>query len=101
MKNKTLSIPAASAILIVWLFAVSAGAIPPPARPPSPFAPKEQNLLTEYERKVLNIELQKLTAEIKEARFEATGDPSLKQLKENLEKALKSNDKQQISEAEE
>jgi hypothetical protein len=98
--RKTLSIPLfAFAAIVAGLATLEAVAIPPPNIPVSPLARKEPDLLTEYERKTLAMELQRLTRDVKEGRRNAEQDPSLEPLKAAVEAAKNSADRAQIAEA--
>lgn len=86
--------------MILCACAACSSAIPPPRMPLPKPAHEEPNLLTEYERKTLTLEMNRLTQEIGAARAKASEDPSLDALKKELADAKTAPDSQKIQKAE-
>lgn len=99
MRKKTTTQLFAIMAIVAGLAGFESIAIPPPNIPVSPLARAEPDLLTEYERKTLTMELQRLTRDVKEARRNAAQDPSLDPLKAAMEAAKNSADRTKIIEA--
>lgn len=99
MRKKTTTQLFAIMAIVAGLAGFESIAIPPPNIPVSPLARAEPDLLTEYERKTLTMELQRLTRDVKEARRNAAQDPSLDPLKAAVEAAKNSADRTKIIEA--
>ena len=88
------------AILLVALSVVACTfAIPPPRLPLPEPAHVEPNILSDYERTVVTLEMQNLTQEIGLARKEAAKDPTLDEAKQELVAAQESKDAKLILEA--
>lgn len=92
-------IPIIHAIAVVTLSVTITTAIPPPRLPLHKPIHEEPDYLTDYERKILKIELGNLTSEITKARNEAAKDPSLEAAQQSLDEALKLKDANQITSA--
>ncbi len=88
-----------STLLVALSFMTGALAIPPPRLPLPEPAHVEPNILSDYERKVVTLEMQNLTKEIGLARKEAAKDPSLDDTKKEVEEARKSKDLKQLRDA--
>ena len=85
--------------LALFIALSSAFAIPPPRLPlPDPIH-TEPNLLSDYERKTLTIELNKLTQEVRTARDTAKKDPSLDPYRKALADAEYEKDSEKIKDA--
>jgi len=91
--------PIIHAITIVIFCATIAAAIPPPRLPLHKPLHEEPNLLTEYERKTLQFELNNLTSEIAKARHEIAKDPSLEAARKTLQDAEEQKDSKLIASA--
>lgn len=96
-RSRTTAIILAAAAVLPFLPASLA--IPPPRLPASPVARTEANLLNDYERKTLTIELQTLSREIHVARVTASQDPSLEKYRADLKAAEESGDAAKITDA--
>ena len=94
--NRTLAFSA----LILCACAACSSAIPPPRFPLPKPAHEEPNLLTDYERKTLTLEMNNLSQEIGAARCKAGEDPSLEALKQALTDAKATQDPEKIKGAE-
>ncbi len=88
-----------SILLAAVSSATCAVAIPPPRLPLPPATHEEPNLLSDYERTTVTLEMNNLTREISLARKEAAGDPTLDDAKRALDEALASKDANSIREA--
>lgn len=86
-------------IAVIVFCATAVTAIPPPRLPLHQPIHEEPDLLTEYERKTLKIELSNLTSEITKARLEAAKAPSLEAERQALQTARKERNSQQITTA--
>lgn len=94
MKNKL-----ACAAFVLCITASGAFAIPPPRIPlPDPIH-AEPNLLSDYERQTLTIELTKLTTAVRTARDTAKKDPSLDPYRKALADAEYEKDSEKIKDA--
>ena len=94
MLTKTISI-----LLVALSVMTGALAIPSPRLPlPTP-AHVEPNILSDYERTVVTLEMQNLTREIGLARKKTAKDPSLDDAKKELEEARESKDAKQLLDA--
>lgn len=91
--------PIIYAIAVIILCMTAARAIPPPRLPMHKPSHEEPNLLTEYERKTLKMELCNLTQEISIARREAAQDSSLEAARQALCDARETKDEKTISHA--
>ncbi len=88
------------AILLVAIsFVMGTLAIPPPRLPLPEPAHEEPNILSDYERTVVTLEMQNLTKEIGLARKEAAKDTTLDEAKKKLDEAHKSKDVKLIRDA--
>ncbi len=88
-----------SILLIALSVMTGALAIPPPRLPLPEPTHEEPNILSEYERTVVTLEMQKLTKEVGLARKEAAKDPTLDDAKKALDEARESKDVKQIRDA--
>jgi hypothetical protein len=86
--------------LILGAFAACSSAIPPPRMPLPKPVHEEPDLLTEYERKTLTLEMNNLIREIGAARALASEDPSLEALKKDLAEAKTAQDPEKTKTAE-
>ena len=91
--------PITHVIAITILSATFAAAIPPPRLPLHKPIHEEPNLLTDYERKTLQLEMNTLTSEIAKARHEATQSSSIKAKKKTLQDAEEKKDAKLITSA--
>lgn len=76
----------AAALLALAPAAASAAGVKRPVENPTLQGLRQPKLLSDYERRVLQIEYVKLVGEIREKRAEAARDPSLAELKADLER---------------
>jgi len=84
-------------IVTISLCVTAASAIPPPRLPLHKPIHAEPDLLSDYERKTLRLELNNLTREISKARQEAAKDPSLEASRQSLRDAIERKDTERIA----